>query len=475
MSRLDFLGRRTHQKWLAGLTALALLGVPGPAEAQGGGDKGKAALLAREAEDLLAEGKAAEACPKLDESFDLDPRSDTLLALAQCHEKVGKIGSAYREYELAESIATAEKKNDRAMKARLGKKNLFLQVPRMTVVVPDEVKKTEGLTITIDGEDLPTTEYDKPYPVDPGDVTIVASAPGKRWEKKVAVKKATRPTVVVGALAAVAAAPAAASEDPEEDEEPEEKDEPEEAEEEPKEEAKPAGGPRHEDERIVVDIGIFAAPFLGLVGQAELEEINGTQYNTTPGPTTSDILANCNTPIPPGAGECEATYDPALNIALGGQVFVGYGFTDSFQLGGRAFVAGGVPDTDMFLLAAGPSISGNVSGPWWLGVTILVGTHLYTASVTGARGSVGPDQQAINGGLEEVDIPKEDLASNPDEGLVEPGFMLGGAVEISYNITDWFPDSFMDGSLMFSTWPTLMAMGSGVTIALPVGIGYRFY
>jgi hypothetical protein len=447
---------------------------PDVAEAQGAGDKGKAALLSREAEDLLAEGKAAEACPKLEESYALDPRSDTLLAMAECHEKVGKIGSAYREFEQAEKMATAEKKNERAMKARLRKRALFLQVPRLTTVVPAEIKKTDGLAVTIDGHELPAAEYDKAYPVDPGEVTVVASAPGKKWEKKITVKKATRPTVVVGALVAVDEPATATEEETPDEEEADEKEE--EKEEQPAEAEKPAaGGPRHEDGRVVVDIGIFAAPFLGLVGQAELEEINGTQYNLTPGDSTSDILANCNTPIPEGAGECEATYDPAFNIALGGQLFIGYGITDSVQLGGRGFVAGGVPDTDMFLLAVGPSISGNISGPWWLGATFLVGTHLYTATVTGAKGSVGPDQQQINGGLEEVDIPKEDLSGTPEDGLVEPGIMLGGTLELSYNLTDWFPDNFLDGSVMASTWPTLMASGGGVTIAVPIGIGYRFY
>jgi hypothetical protein len=81
-------------------------------------DAAKAALLAREADDLLAQGKTAQACSKLQESYELDPRGGTALDLAVCREKEGKVGRAYRMYgealEAARNATTARRPRARA-------------------------------------------------------------------------------------------------------------------------------------------------------------------------------------------------------------------------------------------------------------------------------------------------------------------------------------------------------------------------
>ncbi|MBL8742979.1 MAG: hypothetical protein JNK04_17845, partial [Myxococcales bacterium] len=100
---------------------------------------GRAAVLAREAETLLSAGKTAEACDKLEESQSLDPRGATLLDLALCREKEGRLGTAYLLFDQAEKVATEEKRTDRANTARSHKKDMYLKVPRVTVVVPKEV------------------------------------------------------------------------------------------------------------------------------------------------------------------------------------------------------------------------------------------------------------------------------------------------------------------------------------------------
>jgi len=433
-------------------------------------DRATAALLSREAEDLLADGKVAEACVKLDKSQRLDPRDDTLLDLALCHEKEGKIATAFREFEAAEKIA---KKSDRAMTARLHKKRLFLRLPRLTTHVPAAVRK-KGIHIEVNGEPVPPTMWSKPRPVDPGEVVVVAMAEDNyRWEEKLTMKVAQQRAIQVGVLKQVAPPPPP-KEDPKEEPKEDPKEEPkEDPKEEPKEEP-PSGEKIHEDGRLVVDLGAIVGFLFSKVDQASLDEVNGTQYSYF-GASGSEFLAACgDTESVPGAGDCEATFNAASNLIVGGQLFVGWGFTDSFQLGGRGFITIGFPEA--FSLFGGPSFSLNVDGPLWLGGTFLVGTQTHLGDVTGALGSVPEELEAQNGGSE-VEIQKNTLRGGLAEGTVEPGLMLGGAIEISYNLTDWKPADFMAGSLMLSAWPgfAVGVEGNGFNISVPVGIGYRFY
>ncbi len=462
--------------------ALAVVTTAAPAASQD--NVAQAAVLSRDAEGLMAAGKTDEACAKYDESARLDRRGSSVLDLALCREKQGRTGSAYVLFEEAERKAIEEKRNDRLATARAKKNVLFAKVPRVTVNVQRD--PPEGLRVMVGAVVIPSGEYGRPYPVDPGDQEVVATAPGRADHRaKVTVAIGQRKAISIPALAAGggAAPPPPPKDPPKKDAPPPPKEEPtKEAPPPLKPESRPEPDPedteKHRDSGLVIDLGIIAGLDASFVDRAPLASISGTEYRYASA-TGGEFIGACGeTAAVPGAGECEATFDPALDLMLGGQLFVGYGFSDSFQLGARGFLAPRIPTGLHF--AGGPSFSLNVVGPLWLGGTFLIGTTVYDADVTGARGSI-PDELEDANGASEVGIPKADLASGLDaadaQGTVEPGLMMGGSVEISMNLADWKPVDALAGSFMLSAWPGLMVDldGGGTALVVPLGLGYRFY
>lgn len=130
------------------------------------------------ARGLMEAGRYAEACAKLNESYRLDPAAGTLLNLAVCNEKIGKIASAWGEFR--DSIAEARRANrpDREQLATERVKVLEPELPFLTIKVPAEVRAISGLEITRNGNPLQAAAWDTDLPVDPGRVEVVETAPG---------------------------------------------------------------------------------------------------------------------------------------------------------------------------------------------------------------------------------------------------------------------------------------------------------
>ncbi len=501
--------RRTNLRTIAVALAAAAFAYGPASSAWAQDDKvAKAAVLARDAETLMQAGKVGEACDKLEESQALDPRGSTVLDLALCREKEGRIGTAYLLFDQAEKIATDEKRTDRANTASARKKALFLKLPRVTVVVPKEVV-VDGLEVRVGLAAnaralnvVPPSEWGKGFPVDPGDLKVMVTAPAKAtWEQTFDLKQAGRKTVTVPELKAgdgppplpppVTTPPLTTGGDGKGGTEPVAPGQP------TPDKPKPSGPFKHEAGRVVVDAGILAGGHLSLIHQAPLSDINGTQYIYR-GEDESEFLASCgNTRAVPGAGDCDATYNPQFGFAGGAQLFLGYAITEEVQFGGRFF--GGAHYPLGFFVLGGPSISFAAAGPLWIGVSALVGTTQIEATVTGGRGSIPEGNRADNGGSSQIKIPVEDLAGR-GHGVLETdppevqelgeipfnsgqaaagafaGFEVGASVEISILLADNPTDDAGSGALFLSAWPTGMwAPGHGGIIALPVGLGYRFY
>jgi hypothetical protein len=455
-------------------------------------NKARAAVLSREAEDLMAQGKTAEACEKLEESQLLDPRGGTLLDLALCREKEGRIGTAYILFEQAEKVALEEKRNDRVTTARVKKNALFAKVPRVTVTVP-KTSEVDGMEVRVGLATslktlvlMPKSEWGKAFPADVGNVKVMVTAPGKEtWETTFDLRPGTKKAVTVPALKAGSGPPAfptpgVAEQSAKPEEKKDEKKDDDDKEDEKKEEAKPepSGPAVHESGRVVVDLGLLVGGHLSLILEAPLSDINGTQY-LYKGAGGSEFLASCgNTQAVPGAGDCDATFKPQMALLYGAQLFVGYAISDAVQFGGRGFFAGTYPLG--FQILGGPSISVEAADPLWLGFTIVVGTTQVESTVNGGRGSVPEGNRADNADESDVDIPVRDLAGGFNTGSATAGafggFEVGGSIEISVVLVDNPTNDAGSGALLFSAWPTgVWSPTGGGAVMLPVGIGYRFY
>ncbi|HEU4410039.1 MAG TPA: hypothetical protein VFS43_32590 [Polyangiaceae bacterium] len=165
--------RRARHAALALLAGAALSAAPGAARA----NPAAAEALFKEGRRLLKAGQLDEACPKFAESQRLDPSSGTLLNLADCHERQGKVASAWAEFLSASRLAStqgdaARMGEGQRRAARLEPKLSYLTVRAGAAAAP-------GLVVKRDGEKVEAAQFGSRLPIDPGTHTLSAEAPGR--------------------------------------------------------------------------------------------------------------------------------------------------------------------------------------------------------------------------------------------------------------------------------------------------------
>jgi serine/threonine-protein kinase len=188
--------------WTATLFVLGIGLWAGRVEAQGGETSRTAAeSLFVEAKKLMDAGKFGEACSKFADSQRLDPGVGTLLNLALCYERYGKIASAWSTYREAAAAARSAGQGERETLARQRATALEPRLSRLTVAVPQALSAAEGLQIRLDSVVLPSTLWGVAAPVDAGDHSVEVSAKGRKpWSTRVQVAPPSNPTVVVPEL-----------------------------------------------------------------------------------------------------------------------------------------------------------------------------------------------------------------------------------------------------------------------------------
>lgn len=179
--------RGLRQAGISLLTWVACFSVAPTGHAQSGTKTAMAEGLYRQARDLMAAGKLNEACPKFAESQRLDPATGTLLNLAACHERQGKLASAWLEYHDVIVSARRDGRQDRVDYATERVAALEPRLSRLTLVLAPEADDP-SLSFELDGASFGRAAIGTPMPIDPGKHTVRASAPGKKpWQQEITI------------------------------------------------------------------------------------------------------------------------------------------------------------------------------------------------------------------------------------------------------------------------------------------------
>lgn len=183
------MGHRARAALCAKLLALSLLSHASWARAETSAAQATLAeALFREARTLMQDGHVPEACAKFAESQRLDPAGGTLLNLGLCHEREGKLATAWSELREALGQARAEGNAEREKIANDRIQALEPSLPRLSVFVrPSE--DASNLVVMVDGVELRRAAWGVAVPADPGTHVVRASRPGRAdWSMRVELK-----------------------------------------------------------------------------------------------------------------------------------------------------------------------------------------------------------------------------------------------------------------------------------------------
>lgn len=152
------------------ILTVALVGAPARAQSS---DPAAAEALFNAGRAAFDRGDYAIACAKFEESQRLDPGAGTLINLAACREKLGRLSGAWDAWRQAQQALGPNDDRSAQVAARVAalEKRLPSLEIRLSANAPD------GSRIERDGLALGSASYGVSLPVDPGRHVVIVSAP----------------------------------------------------------------------------------------------------------------------------------------------------------------------------------------------------------------------------------------------------------------------------------------------------------
>ena len=172
--------------WSLLLCVLTICFAPSMARAACGSDAEAAAqALFEEANKLIEKQDFAAACLNLEEAEKICSSPGSAFNLAACYEQVGRFASALTGYQKAAAAAADRDRSKIEQRARDRVEALRPKISYVIIAVPSPV---DGLIIQLNRVSLGRPAWNVKLPIDPGAITISASAEGHEpWLKTVQI------------------------------------------------------------------------------------------------------------------------------------------------------------------------------------------------------------------------------------------------------------------------------------------------
>jgi hypothetical protein len=132
-------------------------------------------VLFEEGRALAKQKQYVEACDRFERSLALDRTVGTMLNLADCHEQLGHLRTAWVLFE--EAAAKSAQSTDEK-RTKFAHERADAVAGRLGTVVIKVAQPPPGLAITVAGHEVPVTGEIRDR-VEPGTIEIVATAPGR--------------------------------------------------------------------------------------------------------------------------------------------------------------------------------------------------------------------------------------------------------------------------------------------------------
>jgi tetratricopeptide (TPR) repeat protein len=163
-------------------------------------DKAIAEKLFQEGRALMEAKNYERACPKFLASFRIDRMDGSLLNLAVCHHRQGKLATAWAEYRQVLGRVKAKKRPDRVELVEKSLREIGPLIPKISFHVA-HARSEQGLRIFRNGSEVFAAAWNTELPVDPGPQLILVTQKGKRtWEKTIEAEKSTNQVIEVPEL-----------------------------------------------------------------------------------------------------------------------------------------------------------------------------------------------------------------------------------------------------------------------------------
>jgi hypothetical protein len=179
--------RATRRGLTAAALLIAVLAGTSVASAAPPDDRAAARQHWNQAEELKKKGKLAEACQHLEEVERLDPKLPTLMELAECNERLGKLVEAQAQWALARDRAKHDEKPQSKARAETRLAAVEKRVAHLTLQLA--AGAPAGAQVLRDDVAVEPASLASALPMNPGDHVIVVKLAGHD-DAKYAVKLA---------------------------------------------------------------------------------------------------------------------------------------------------------------------------------------------------------------------------------------------------------------------------------------------